>query len=81
MAIHLGRALQRGSCGLPSRPLAGRMGDPRLPAPGRLALLRVEIAAFHVIRHCFNGELLVSVALIRNRIFVGTAASFRRSRP
>ena len=61
MAIHLGQVLPPGSCGLPScRPgvirhssLAedtGELGRATRKAD-RLALLRVEIAAFHVAPH------------------------------
>ena len=49
MVIHLALALPPGSCGLPSRlPLWGFGGSPYpLRVSGRLALLHVEIAAFH----------------------------------
>ena len=49
MAIHLGPALQRSSCGLPPHRPAVRRGLGRATREARrLALLRVEIAAFHV---------------------------------
>ena len=76
MVIHLGPTLQQDSCGLPPRRASLETLGRATRKAGRLALLRVEIAAFHltsaaVISPVKQEEimqgLLVSVALILTR--------------